>query len=80
VRVGVLPSQHNEAALSRDHAPRYNSDGGVAEWLNAADLKSAVPLRYRGFESHRLRHGRGERRSIREPLALRPRLPRTRSA
>lgn len=30
----------------------------MAEWLNAADLKSAVPLWYRGFESHRLRRRR----------------------
>ena len=33
------------------------SDGGVAEWLKAAVLKTVEPFtRFRGFESHPLRH------------------------
>ena len=42
------------------HAPPIShkiNSGEVAEWLNAAVLKTAIPRnRNRGFESHPLRH------------------------
>jgi hypothetical protein len=44
------------AATRPDKIRLLSGHGEMAEWSNAADSKSVVPIGYRGFESLSLRH------------------------